>query len=90
MPPGGEAPRFLEDGATEITGGIPVNTSGGLESKGHPVGATGLAMVYEIVNQLKGRAGPRQVKSPRVGLVHNGGGIIGGDNAVMCVHILKK
>ncbi|MFH1136993.1 MAG: thiolase family protein [Pseudomonadota bacterium] len=87
--PGG-ALRFLEDGDTEITGRLPVNASGGLESKGHPVGATGLAMVYEVVNQLRGRAGPRQVNAPRVGLVHNGGGVIGGDNAVMCVHILKK
>jgi acetyl-CoA acetyltransferase len=88
--PKGGAPRFLEDGETRITGKIPVNTSGGLESKGHPVGATGLAMVYEVVSQLWDRAGERQVKNPKVGLVHNGGGIIGGDAAVMCVHILKK
>ncbi|MEW6266363.1 MAG: thiolase family protein [Thermodesulfobacteriota bacterium] len=86
----GEAPRYLETGETEITGRIPVNPSGGLESKGHPVGATGLAMVYEIVIQLRGQAGPRQVKDPKVGLVHNGGGLIGGDAAVMCVHILKR
>lgn len=86
----GEAVKCLVDGETEITGRIPVNASGGLESKGHPVGATGLAMVYEIVNQLWGRAGPRQVRDPKVGLVHNGGGVIGGDNAVMCVHILEK
>jgi acetyl-CoA acyltransferase len=86
----GEAPRFLEEGKTEIDGSIPINTSGGLESKGHPVGATGLGMISEIVWQLRGEAGKRQVKSPKVGLVHNGGGIIGGDNAVMCVHILKR
>ena len=84
----GGALRLLEDGDTEITGRLPVNASGGLESKGHPVGATGLAMVYEVVNQLRGRAGVRQVGRHRVGLVHNGGGVIGGDNAVMCVHIL--
>ncbi|MFZ5644627.1 MAG: thiolase family protein [Bacillota bacterium] len=88
--PRGEAPRFLEEGRTEINGTIPINTSGGLEAKGHPVGATGLAMIHEVVTQLRGQAGPRQVKSPRVGLVHNGGGIIGGDAAAMCVHILKK
>ena len=86
----GEAPRYLEDGETEITGRIPVNTSGGLESKGHPVGATGLAMVYEVTGQLWGRCGERQVQGPKVGLVHNGGGLIGGDAAVMTVHIFKK
>ncbi|MBU2646095.1 thiolase family protein [bacterium] len=86
----GEAPQFLDAGKTEITGTIPVNPSGGLESKGHPVGATGLAMISEIVWQLRGECGKRQVSSPKVGLVHNGGGIIGGDAAVMCVHILKK
>lgn len=86
----GEAPRFLEEERTGIGGSIPINTSGGLESKGHPVGATGLGMISEIVWQLRGEAGKRQVRSPKVGLVHNGGGIIGGDNAVMCVHILKR
>lgn len=86
----GEAPRYLEEGRTAINGTIPVNASGGLESKGHPVGATGLAMIHEVVTQLRGNAGSRQVKSPRVGLVHNGGGVIGGDAATMCVHILKK
>lgn len=86
----GEAPRFIEEGRTDLGGSIPINTSGGLESKGHPVGATGLAMISEIVWQLRGEAGRRQIESPKVGLVHNGGGIIGGDNAVMCVHILKR
>jgi acetyl-CoA acyltransferase len=86
----GEAPRFLDEGRTEISGSIPINTSGGLESKGHPVGATGLAMVHEVVTQLRGQAGARQVSRPRVGLVHNGGGLIGGDVAVMCVHILNR
>ena len=86
----GQAPRFLKEGRTAITGDIPINTSGGLESKGHPVGATGLAMVYEVTTQLRGQAGERQVESPKVGLVHNGGGLIGGDPAAMCVHILKR
>jgi len=88
--PKGEAPRHLDEGETEITGRIPINTSGGLESKGHPVGATGLGMVHEVVLQLRGQAGPRQVQNPKVGLVQNGGGLIGGDAAAMCVHILKK
>lgn len=86
----GEAPRYLEEGKTQINGSIPINTSGGLESKGHPVGATGLAMIHEAVIQLRRQAGPRQVNSPRVGLVQNGGGSIGGDAAIMCVHLLTK
>jgi acetyl-CoA acetyltransferase len=86
----GEAWRFIDQGQTEIGGSIPVNASGGLESKGHPVGATGLAMVYEVVTQLRGGAGKRQVEGARVGLVHNGGGLIGGDVAAMCVHILTR
>ena len=86
----GDAPRYLEEGRTMISGDIPVNPSGGLESKGHPVGATGLAMISEVVWQLRGQAGKRQVKSPKIGLIHNGGGLIGGDAAVMCVHILQR
>ena len=86
----GEAPRYLEGGKTAIDGEIAINTSGGLESKGHPVGATGLAMVSEITWQLRGEADKRQVPSPKVGLVHNGGGLIGGDAAVICVSILKR
>jgi acetyl-CoA acetyltransferase len=86
----GEAPRFLDQGRTEIGGRIPVNTSGGLVAKGHPVGATGLGMIAEIVWQLRGEAGKRQVNAPKVGLAHNGGGLIGGDAAVVCVHILKR
>ncbi|MBI4775632.1 MAG: thiolase family protein [Deltaproteobacteria bacterium] len=87
--PHGEAPRYLDEGRTEIGGAMPINTSGGLECKGHPVGATGLAMIHEVVTQLRGHAGPRQVRGPKVGLVQNGGGLIGGDAAAMCVHILK-
>lgn len=73
-----------------------MNTSGGLASKGHPVGATGLAQIAEMVWQLRGEAGPRQVAGrnprlgPRVALTHNGGGTIEGDAAGMCVHILKR
>jgi acetyl-CoA acetyltransferase len=63
----GEQEKLLAEGATEITGGIPVNTDGGLIANGEPVGASGLRQVYELVNQLRGRAGDRQVKNARVG-----------------------
>jgi len=59
---------------TALGGKLPVNTSGGLKSKGHPVGATGVAQVIEIARQLRGEAGPRQVKGARVGLTQNMGG----------------
>ena len=92
----GEGKRLLDEGKTEIGGEIPVNTSGGLASKGHPVGATGLAQIAEVVWQLRGEAGPRQVEGknkrlgPVLGLTHNGGGILEGDAAAMAIHILKK
>lgn len=92
----GEGIRMIEEGKTEIGGEIPVNTSGGLASKGHPVGATGLAQIAEIVWQLRGEAGPRQVagrdkrRGPVLGLTHNGGGTLEGDAAAMAVHILKR
>lgn len=92
----GEAIRMIEEGKTEIGGEIPVNTSGGLASKGHPVGATGLAQIAEIVWQLRKEAGPRQVegrnkrRGPVLGLTHNGGGTLEGDAASMAVHILKR
>ena len=92
----GEGIRLIEEGRTEIGGEIPVNTSGGLASKGHPVGATGLAQIAEVVWQLRGEAGPRQVTGrnkslgPVLGLTHNGGGTLENDAASMCVHILKR
>jgi acetyl-CoA acetyltransferase len=92
----GEGIRLVEEGKTEMGGEIPVNTSGGLASKGHPVGATGLAQIAEIVWQLRGAAGPRQIpgRNPRLGpvlgLTHNGGGTLEGDAAAMCIHILKR
>jgi acetyl-CoA acetyltransferase len=92
----GEGIRLIEEGRTEITGEIPVNTSGGLASKGHPVGATGLAQIAEIVWQLRGQAGPRQIpgrkkkNGPVFGLAHNGGGTLENDAAAMCIHILKR
>src|SRR5690606_23927522 len=75
--PIGEGGKLVESGATAQDGRIPMNMSGGLVSKGHPVGATGLSMVYETVLQLRGEAGVRQVKNARVGLIENGGGVIG-------------
>ncbi len=87
---GDDAGRFVSSGETRLGGRVPVNTSGGLLRKGHPVGATGLAQVVELTEQLQGRLGPRQVESPTVALAHNGGGIIGKDAAAMCVSILMR
>jgi acetyl-CoA C-acetyltransferase len=81
----GKGGSFVESGATAIGGKIPVNPSGGLKSKGHPVGATGVAQVIEIVHQLRSEAGERQVHDARVGLAQNMGG--SGGSAV--VHILE-
>jgi acetyl-CoA acetyltransferase len=86
----GESGRMIDEGVTEITGTIPVNPSGGLAAKGHPVGATGLAQVAEIVWQLRGEAGERQVNNPRVGLTENAGGWVIDDNAACAVTILKR
>jgi acetyl-CoA acetyltransferase len=84
----GEGGPFVDSGATQIGGRIPVNPSGGLLRKGHPVGATGLAQITELVEQLRGRSGPRQVEGARVGMAQNGGGQIGADAAAMCVTIV--
>jgi len=72
----GEGGRMIEEGATYIGGRIPVNTSGGLLSRGDPTGATGLGQVVEIVWQLRGEAGKRQVPDARVGLTHNLTGLV--------------
>ena len=79
---------FLDSGATAIGGEMPVNPSGGLTARGHPVGATGLAQVAELTWHLTGRAGARQVESARVGLSQNSGGWLAGDSAASAVHIL--
>ena len=84
----GSGPELIRQGATSRGGRIPVNMSGGLLSKGHPIGATGLAQVVEGVEQLRGESGARQVDGARVALLHNGGGWVDGDNAAICVHIL--
>ena len=81
----GEGGKAAEDGLTAINGKIPVNTSGGLKSKGHPVGATGVAQVAEIVTQLRGEAGDRQVRGAKTGLAQN----MGGSGGSSIVHILE-
>ena len=86
----GEGGDFAVQGHSKIDGKLPVNTSGGLESRGHPVAATGVAQVAELVRQLQGQAGLRQVENAKVGLSQNGGGAIGLESATMTVTILKK
>jgi len=77
-------------GETALGGRIPVNTSGGLLSKGHPIAATGLIQVHELVTQLRGEAGRRQVEGARLAIAENGGGVIGVEEAAMAVTILGK
>jgi acetyl-CoA acetyltransferase len=84
----GEGVRLLRDGVTRLGGRLPVNTSGGLVRKGHPIGATGLAQIHELVLQLRGDAGARQVPGARVALAENGGGFIKGDSAAIVVTVL--
>jgi acetyl-CoA acetyltransferase len=85
----GEGGRYAESGATKLGGAKPINTSGGLECRGHPIGATGLAQIAEIVYQLRGEAGARQVPGARLGLTENGGGFIGNGEAAIAIHILE-
>ncbi len=75
-------------GETRLGGRIPVNPSGGLESKGHPIGATGLGQLFELTLQLRGEAGARQVAGARLAIAENGGGVYGIEEAVCCVTIL--
>jgi acetyl-CoA acetyltransferase len=88
--PIGQGGPYSETGATKLGGKQPVNTSGGLECRGHPIGASGLAQIYELGVQLRGEAGKRQVAGARLGLAENGGGNIGVEEAAMCIHILEK
>jgi acetyl-CoA acetyltransferase len=88
--PVGEGGIMAESGATILGGKLPVNTSGGLECRGHPIGASGLAQIYEVTQQLRWEAGKRQVKEARIGLTENGGGNIGVEEASMTIHILEK
>ena len=84
----GEGGALIDSGATKIGGRIPVNPSGGLLRKGHPVGASGLAQFTELTEQLRGQSGKRQIEGARVGMAQNGGGQIGADAAAMCVTIV--
>ncbi len=86
----GEGGRLAESGATRLGGQIPVNTSGGLESRGHPIGASGLGQINELVTQLRHEAGPRQVENCRLALAENGGGNLGFEEAAMGIHILER
>jgi acetyl-CoA acetyltransferase len=86
----GDGGPTSERGETAIGGRIPVNPSGGLESKGHPVGATGLGQIHELVMQLRGEADARQVANSRLALAENGGGLCGIEEAVACITILGR
>ncbi|TFG67330.1 MAG: thiolase domain-containing protein, partial [Methanomassiliicoccus sp.] len=82
----GEGGKATEDGRTALDGEIAINTSGGLKARGDPIGATGLAQAVEVVTQLRGVAGKRQVKDASVGLTHN----VGGTGATVIVHIFRR
>ncbi len=87
--PKGEGGIHAERGETRIGGKLPVNPSGGLLSRGHPIGASGLAQIHELVTQLRGEAGQRQVHGAQLALAENGGGALGKEEAAMCIHILE-
>lgn len=84
----GESGALIDSGQTRLGGAMPVNVSGGLKAKGHPVGATGIGQVVELTEQLRGEAGPRQVEGARVGLAHCMGGFLHGDCGSMTVTVL--
>jgi len=81
---------YCSSGATSLGGELPTNVSGGLISRGHPVGCTGLAQVYELALQLRGRAERRQVRGAKIGMHINGGGVIGVEEASLGVTILER
>ena len=82
--------KDIDAGTFTLKGELPVNTDGGLKCFGHPLGASGLRMMYEVYLQLQGKAGPRQVKNPRLGLTHNLGGNAGGGDRVLCCGRKRK
>jgi len=88
--PRGEGGVIAERGDTALDGKIPVNPSGGLISRGHPIGASGLAQIYELVTQLRGEAGQRQVKKHRIAMTHNAGGTVGAGEAATTIHVLER
>lgn len=88
--PPGDGPKLLASGATALGGRVPVNPSGGLLSKGHPIGATGCAQLVELADQLRGRCGARQVEGAQVALAENGGGFLGTDPAAIVITVLSR
>lgn len=88
--PKGEGGAFIEQGHSRLGGKLPVNTSGGLMRKGHPIGATGISQLCELVWQLRNEAGDRQIEGARVALAENGGGMIGTDVAALALTLLVK
>lgn len=82
----GKGGELIKSGRINMGGEMPVNPSGGLKAKGHPISATGLAQIYEVANQLRGKCGERQVKDAKIGLTHN----IGGAGGSVTVHIFRK
>jgi acetyl-CoA acetyltransferase len=88
--PLGQGGPAAERGDFTVGGRIPINPSGGLESKGHPIGATGLGQIHELVTQLRGEAGKRQVDNARIAIQENGGGLYGIEEAVVGVNILAR
>jgi acetyl-CoA acetyltransferase len=82
----GEGGKLIAAKETYVDGKIPVNVDGGLKSKGHPLGATGVSMAVEITKQLRGEAGERQVKNAGIGLTHN----VGGTGQVVAIHIFRR
>jgi len=86
----GDGGRFSEAGHTRMGGSLPVNPSGGLVSKGHPVGATGIAQIYELCLQLRGEAGSRQVEGARIAVAENGGGFLQTEEAATAVTVLER
>lgn len=86
----GNGIKLIEEGATSLGGRLPVNPSGGLLRKGHPIGASGAAQIYELVTQLRGEAGARQVAGARAALAENGGGMLGADVAAIVVSVLTR
>jgi acetyl-CoA acetyltransferase len=87
--PQGDGGPYAESGATRLGGARPVNPSGGLECRGHPIAATGLAQIVEIVTQLRHQAGTRQVEGARIALTENGGGFLGQGEAAVAIQILE-
>jgi len=85
-----KAVEWIEKDELSADGRMPTNTSGGLACKGHPIGATGCGQIHEIVRQLRGEAGKRQVQGAKTGMTHNGGGILGTDAAAMALHVFKR